>query len=381
MEIRNGLISCDSHVVTDKDAFIERMSKSKWGVRIPQLIEVEDKGQLVHRWAVNGKPLRGRGVCNCPAVMNDPLRNSYPQRWEEVPSKAYVPNERLKALDADGVDAEVLFPNDPGSFHQYGDAEFELECVRAYNDSVSEWNRSSDRFIPLAMVPLLGEMEATVAEVERAAAIGHRGIIMFALPSLLVEKLPHISEAHWYPLWNACQNLSMPIHLHASAGLARKLTFPEWEGYSAYEQHAAFTVPTAAWPAQIIPNAIFSGIAYQFPRLKWVFAETGIGSVSCVQTACDHEWERRKLWRHGLKERPSELIRQQVYVNFWYEQAGMDLRHNVGVDNIMWESDYPHIASTYPDSWKFVERSLKGIAEDERTKMLYRNSQLLYRLT
>jgi uncharacterized protein len=380
MEIRHGLISSDSHVVTEKSAFTERMSKSKWGNRIPQIVEVESKGKLVHRWTVYGKLLQGRGVCNCPAVMNDPLRNSYPQRWEDVPSKAYVPSERLEALDADGVDAEVLFPNDPASFHQYGDAEFELECVKAYNDSVAEWNKSSERFIPLAMVPLLGEMKAVVAEVERAAANGHRGIVMFALPSLMVERLPHISESYWYPLWDACQNLNLPIHFHASAGLGRKLTFPEWKGYSPYEQHAAFTVPTAAWPAQIVPNIIFSGIAYKFRNLKWVFAETGIGSVSCVQTSCDHEWERRKLWQHGLEQRPSELIRRQVFVNFWYEEAGIRLRHEVGLDNIMWESDYPHIASTYPESWKFVERSLRGVPENERKKMLYLNAQCLYGL-
>lgn len=68
MDIRYGLISADSHVVTGKDAFVSRMSKSKWGDRIPQVIEVESKGRRVHRWAVNGKSLGGRGVCNCPAV-------------------------------------------------------------------------------------------------------------------------------------------------------------------------------------------------------------------------------------------------------------------------------------------------------------------------
>ena len=381
MTIRFGLISADSHVVTDRNTFLERMSKSKWGDRIPQVIEIEEKGQSVHRWAVNGKPLRGRGVCNCPAIMDDPLRNKYPQRWEEVPLKGYVPAERLKSLDADRVDAEVLFPNDPASFHQYGDADFELACVQAYNDGLAEWNRVSDRFVPLAMVPLLSGIDETVTEVERAAGMEHRGIVMFALPGLLVKELPHISDPYWHSLWDACQDFNMPIHLHASAGLARKLTFPEWDGYTPHQQHAAFTVPTAAWPAQIIPNTIFSGIAYRFPRLKWVFAETGIGSVSCAQTACDHEWERRQLWRHGLEQRPSEIIRQQVFVNFWYERAGMDLRYNVGVDNIMWESDYPHIASTYPDSWKFVERSLQGVPEAERKKMLYRNAQLLYRLS
>jgi predicted TIM-barrel fold metal-dependent hydrolase len=380
MEIRHGLISADSHVVTERNAFLERMSQSKFGERIPQIKEIESKGAKVERWVVNGRPLKTRGVCNCPAVMGDPDRNRYPQRWDEVPAKAYVPAERLKALDADGIDAEVLFPNDPSSFHQYNDPEFELACVQAYNDSLGELTRASDRFISLAMVPLLCGMETIVNEVKRAVNKGHRGIVMFALPSLMVDSLPHISESYWYPLWDICQELQTPVHFHASAGLARKMTFPEWDGYTPYQQHAAFTVPTSAWPAQIVPNLIFSRIAYKFPRSKWVFAETGIGAVSCVQTACDHEWERRQLWRHGLDQRPSELIRRQVYVNFWYEKAGIGLRDNVGVDNIMWESDYPHIASTYPESWKFVERTLEGVPEDERSKMLYRNAQALYRL-
>ena len=378
MDIRFGLISADSHVVTDRNAFIERMSQAKWGDRIPQIIEVENKGQSVERWAVNGRPLRTRGVCNCPAVMGDPLRNAYPQRWEEVPAKVYVPSERLTALDADGIDAEVLFPNDPASFHQFGDAEFELACVQAYNDATAEWKNSSDRFIPLAMVPLLGGIEVTVSEVRRAANIGHRGINMLALPSLLVKELPHINDPYWYPLWDACQNFDTPIHLHASAGLARKITFPEWDGYTPYQQHAAFTVPTAAWPAQIIPNIIFSGIAYRFPRLKWVFAETGIGAVSCAKSACDHEWERRRLWRYGLDARPSELIRQQVLVNFWYEQAGIELREEVGLDNIMWESDYPHSTSTWPESWDFVNRTLAGVPQEDRDRMCWKNAYELY---
>ena len=380
MDIRHGLISADSHVVTERNAFLERMSKSRFGERIPQIREIENNGVKAERWFVNGKPLRTRGVCNCPAVMGDPNRNLYPQRWEEVPAKAYVPGDRLQALDVDGIDAEVLFPNDPSSFHQYNDAEFEIACVQAYNDSLGELTRTSKRFISLAMIPLLCGMDTIVTEVRRAESKRHRGIVMFALPSLMVDTLPHISEPYWYPLWEVCQELAMPIHFHASAGLARKLTFPEWDGYTPYQQHAAFTVPTSSWPAQIVPNLIFSGIAYKFPKSKWVFAETGIGSVSCVQSACDHEWERRRLWRHGLERRPSELIREQVYVNFWYEQAGIELRHVVGVDNIMWESDYPHIASTYPESWQFVERSLAGVSTDEREKMLYGNAMGLYRL-
>ena len=81
------------------------------------------------------------------------------------------------------------------------------------------------------------------------------------------------------------------------------MTFPEWEGYSPYQQHAAFTVPTAAWPAQIIPTLSFRN-CLSVSGIELGFAETGIGAVSCAQTACDHEWESRQLWRHGLEQRP-----------------------------------------------------------------------------
>ena len=112
MEIKFGLISADSHCGFDRDAFTSRMSADKWGQRIPQVKEVEEDGRKVHRWCVYGKP-RGDNVGNCPALMGDPFP-TYPQRWEDVPALGYDPHQRLKALDEDGIDAEVLFPNPSG---------------------------------------------------------------------------------------------------------------------------------------------------------------------------------------------------------------------------------------------------------------------------
>jgi predicted TIM-barrel fold metal-dependent hydrolase len=99
-----------------------------------------------------------------------------------------------------------------------------------------------------------------------------------------------------------------------------------------------------------------------------------------VLEASDHEWKQRLLWKAGIKSKPSEVFRRQIYVDFWYEKAGIELRDLVGVDNIMWESDYPHIAATYPRSWSFVEESLAGVAAEERQKMCYRNALRLYGL-
>jgi predicted TIM-barrel fold metal-dependent hydrolase len=387
MEIKYGLISCDSHAQPDKDAFTSRMSKAKWGDAIPHLAETTDKAHMavafdrpVQRWLVNGQVVGNRGVVNCPTVMADPMRKYFPQHWDEVPSYVYNPADRLGALDQDGVDGEVLFPNDPvqsGTFFQ-GNAEFELDCVRAYNDAIAAWREVSERYVPLAVMPYMSGIEVTVAEVQRAVQKGHRGVVMLVEPSQSLEGLKHFNDPYWDPLWAACQELDVPIHWHASGGL--RLSMPRWSGYSRNQEQAVGPSGGFSVQAQFLPNLIFSGVLDRYPRLKWVCAETGLGWVNYILEGCDHEWERRHLWTEGILTRPSALFRRQIYVDFWYESAGIQQRHNIGIENIMWESDYPHSTSTYPESWEFVNRTLAGVPEDERKQLLYGNAMRVYGL-
>lgn len=387
MEIKYGLISCDSHAQPAKDAFTSRMSKAKWGEAIPHLMETTDTAHMavtadrpVERWVVNGQVVGNRGVCNCPTVMDDPMRKTFPQRWEEVPTHVYEPQARLGALDSDGVDAEVLFPNDPvqsGTFFQ-GDAAFELDCVRAYNDCLAAWREVSERYVPLAIIPYMSGIDTTVAEVQRAVHKGHRGIVMLAEPSQSLVGLKHFNDPYWDPLWAACQELDVPVHWHAGAGL--RISMPRWKGYTRNQEQAMGPSGSFSMQAQFIPNLIFSGVLDRYPRLKWVCAETGLGWVNYILEGCDHEWERRHLWTEGIATRPSELFRRQVYVDFWYETAGLQQRNLIGLENIMWESDYPHSTSTYPESWSFVKRTLQGVPEDEQKQLLYRNAMRVYHL-
>jgi len=376
MEIKYGLISADSHSGFDRNDFTDRMSVSKWGDRIPHVVELTEKGKRIDRWAVYGKP-RHNDVANCPALMGEPFP-TYPKLWEEIPAAAYKPDERLQALDADGVDAEVLFPNPPGgTFYEFGDAAFELDVVRAYNDALAQWRRASDRYVPLAIVPYLSTPEIIKREIERAASIGHRGVnLLGEMP----EGLPHITDPYWYPLWEVCQSLELPLHFHGSAGLSAGASVRKWSGYSHRQAHSAQTATSAVTPSQIVPQFIFSGITEKFPGLKSVFPEAGVGSLNYVIASCDHEWESRHLWTEGLTTRPSEIVRRQMYVNFWFEAEGIKLRDDIGVDNIMWESDFPHVASYYPHSWREVERVLVGVPEADRRKMQYENAVRLYKI-
>jgi predicted TIM-barrel fold metal-dependent hydrolase len=376
MELNHGLISADSHATFDRDDFTSRMSAAKWGDKVPQVVEVEIGGKPVHRWSVYGIPSRD-DVSNCPAVMGEPFP-TYPQRWEDVPRSAYDPAERLKALDHDRVDAEVLFPNHPGgSFDQFADPEFELDAIRAYNDTLSAWARISDRYLPLALLPYLSGPESAAQEIARAAQDGHRGI---NLVGQMPESLPHLTDPHWDPIWDVCQELDIPVHFHGSAMVKAGASVRKWDGYSMRQAHTAMTSTSAVTPAQIIPQLIFSGVTERFPNMKCVFAEAGIGGLNYVLAACDHEWESRHLWTEGISGRPSETVHRQMYVNFWFEAEGIKLRHEIGIDNIMWESDFPHVASFYPKSWESVERVLAGVSDDDRRKLLYENAVRVYRI-
>jgi predicted TIM-barrel fold metal-dependent hydrolase len=125
---------------------------------------------------------------------------------------------------------------------------------------------------------------------------------------------------------------------------------------------------------------MFSGILDRYPRLKWASAETGAGWMAYVLEACDHEWERNHLWTEGILTRPSDAFRRQIFVDFWFERSGIELRHKIGLGNIMWESDYPHITSTYPKSREHIARTTDHLPENERNQLLYGNAMKLYKL-
>jgi predicted TIM-barrel fold metal-dependent hydrolase len=392
MQIKYGAVNTDAHAQLDKDTWTNRMSKAKWGGAIPQLKPTADKKHYavdwgekdVYRWFINDEVVDLRSVCNCPTVMQDPKwgeagahRKYFPQRWADVPKKVYVPTERLKALDEDGIDAEVMFFNNPvqsGSALQHPDPAFELEVVQAYNDGVGEWRKFSDRFIPLTMLPYLSGIETTIEELERATKMGHRGPNMVPEPSHRKKELKHLADRYWDPLWAAAQDLEVPINWH---GGGVQVGMDAWKGFTQNERQG-FGGSGAA--TMNLTAAIFSGIMDRYPRLQWHVAEVGAGWVNYVVEGCDYEWEKRRLWEHGLPTRPSEIFQRNWYVSFWFEQQVHKQRFDIGMDRIMWLNDYPHSTAIYPESWEFIEKTLAGVPQEDRDQMLWKNADRLFKL-
>ena len=205
----------------------------------------------------------------------------------------------------DGVDAEVLFPNDPfqSGVAFEGDADFELDCVRAYNDCLAEWREVSDRYAPLAMIPYLGGIEVTLAEVIRAANKGHRGITMLAEPSQTLSGLRHFNDPYWRPLWDVCQEMEIPIHWHAGAGT--NIFMERWKGYTANQSQAMRPLGELLCPCSIHPQPDFLGDTGPLPEAEVGLRGDWTGLGNYLLEGCDHAWERRHLWTEGIVTPPA----------------------------------------------------------------------------
>ena len=373
------VISADDHLQEAPDTWASRMSRKKWGSKIP---EIRSNGDGTESWYVWDQPKRFVGVAAVHGALPD--RATEVVRWDQVPEITYVPSERIKAMDQDGVDAHTFFGNIAGvagntfSAPSYPDNDFRLECIRAFNDfQIDEYSDPyPGRFITLAVVPLW-DVDAAVAEVHRMKKRGIHGL-SFAFPHQF--QYPHVADPYWDPFWEAAQEADLPVNFHIGSGGSMGVWQPPFKGHDAMTRLAENSTSGISANTQVMTVMLFSGALQKFPRLQIVSAESGLGWVPYLLETADHQWGQQKLQRVGMEMKPSDYFRRQCYVTFWFEVMGLKLRDYIGVDRIMWESDYPHPTCTWPDSQDYIERGLAEVTEDERQQILVDNAVKLYHL-
>ncbi len=374
MNLTHGLISVDDRVQETPETWTAYISSQQWGDNIPHLEDRDDGSQF---WVVAGQHLDDQPLAETGALMPD--RNRLPQRWEDVPAAAYDPSERLRAMDADGVGAQVLYPSLAGNsgevFGAIPDPELQLACVQAYNNwLIDAWTNQSPRLIPQCLVPINDPNDAA-NEAARAIDLGHRGVILPGTPWDL-QDVPHINDPAWDPLWNVCQDAKVPVCFHS--GSTRKLRLQAWDDFSPVLTDAinAITGPVSSVP--ILANLLFSRILTRFPTLKFVLSDTSLAWGAYLVETADHQFERQRLHREGYDLRPSELFRRQCYMTGWYDRAGLQVRSYLGVENILWQTNFPRATSTWPNTRQYIQRSFANIPDAERQQILTKNPTHLY---
>jgi uncharacterized protein len=377
--LRFGVISVDDHVVEPPDLWTRRMSRAKWGDRVPHVAE-QPSG--TERWVIDGLVRESPSLAATGALSRE--RGSEPQTWSEVPQSAYDPHARLAVMDSDGVDYSVLYPSAAGASGEVicavKDLDLQAECARVYNDWIIDvWAAASPRFVPQAILPA-ASIDGAVAEARRTVARGHKGVIMPAQPSQVNPATPHLYKPEWDPLWTTLEELDVPVCFHA--GSAPSVMFEISPTYDAPGARAFDNVRQSAGSAALINGMVLSGILYRFPKLRPVFPGSAIDYVPFALEALDHQWERQRLAENeGFAQRPSEIFHRQCYVTTWKEKVGLRNRNYVGPDRILWESEFPRSSSTYPESMRMIENNFAEVPQPERELILWRNAARLYKLS
>jgi uncharacterized protein len=288
-------------------------------------------------------------------------------RFEDIRRGGYDPTARLSEMDADGVDAEVLYPTPRLSQGVIAnpDAQLQLAMVRAYNDWLSDYvAQAPERFGGLALLPSVGGA-AAAEEIQRVAGRpGIRGTVMGCYPNGTLDVTEDDDLA-----WAALVDHHLPVSIHVSLGR----TMPEAHRSSLPGYGRFFDVPNR------IVQMIFSGMFDRFPGLQLVCAEVDCGWVPYFKEQVDNNFHR--LYSPGssvVRGLPSDYVERHVSFTYVTDGIGIDNRELIGVDRILWSSDYPHVSADWPNSWKTIQATFAGVGSSDRQAILSGNAARLY---
>jgi predicted TIM-barrel fold metal-dependent hydrolase len=183
-------------------------------------------------------------------------------------------------------------------------------------------------------------------------------------------------DPEWGALWRAILDVGWAAAIHVG-GKGRKAAMPSLDatGFMSDLLMSKFAM------AEAISRIVLSGVLARYPDLHVVSVEGQLGWLPFAQYYLDHIWEKHRFWsRSQLQERPSFYFRRQVYATFMEDPVGLRERHHIGVENIMWSSDYPHSETTWPHSRKLTDEWMSDFPEADRRKILCENAKRLYHL-
>jgi predicted TIM-barrel fold metal-dependent hydrolase len=365
----NGVFSGDDHILEHPNVWKDRMSKQRWGERIPH---VEDSGGSQY-WVIDRARIP---LSNLPApgdLLSD--RASKANRWDEIPRYAYDPKERIKAMRTDGIEYSVLYPTISGLAGERlaiaEDPEFARACIAAYNDwIIEEWADCSPHFLPQCVVPFYS-VSCAVAEVRRAVAKGHKGVVLPDRPSLLSEVQDDLSSLD--PFWSVCEELDVPICFHA--GCSMETQFPPHSSFSELLKETFQAITRSLSSSFTLATVIFSRVFQRHPKLKVIFADCPIGWGQFILETLNYLSSL-----DGLESdlRLYETVKRHCYFMTSFERLDLASLRIIGPENLLWCSHFPFSTSTWPNSDSYMRSSRMGMSEADRLKVLRQNGLKLY---
>lgn len=317
-------------------------------------------------------------------------------KWEKVTGgdggllAAYDSDRRDEVLDTEGVAAEVLFPDadvlgtGKVSASPFGSGlgggmgmppEHAMAGAQAHNRWLADFcAQSPDRRIGVAIVPILHDVDAAVAEIRHAHDAGLRGVL---IPTRWFDSPPY-HDRRYDPVWAECAALGMILHTHSGSGPTEFLDGPG--AFAIYATEAYW------WAARPLWVLLWSGVFERHPDLRYVIAENGAWWAPDLVHKMDEKYlgghntaKMGNVFREHLTMKPSEYFDRNCFLAA--STPGLEdiaRRHAVGIGNILWGNDLPHPEGTYPYTRYWIRERFGALADDEVRRMLGHNAAELY---
>jgi predicted TIM-barrel fold metal-dependent hydrolase len=374
-----SIVDADTHICETYDLWTSR-APAAYRARVPQVKEID--GALT--WVIDGDKKMG------PAFAVNTIRRDGSKgagmdimNWKfgDVFEAGYDPEARVAYMDSVGIRAQIAYGNLLGFGNQKGmgaDEDLRLVTTQIYNDAMIDFQRETgDRVFPMALLPWW-DIEASVAEAERCHAAGLRGVNTSPTPENY--GFPVLADEHWSPLWEACEALHMPVNFHVGAAFDSTAWFGTgvWPTHDANSKLVFGGAQMFTSNLQILCNIIVSGMLERFPKLNIVSVESGVGWVPFMLEALDYNMRDNGV---KLNLMPSEIFARQIYACSWFERRHLvHSVRSVGVDNVLFQTDFPHPVCLYPEPIKYLADVAAEFAPEERAKVFGGNAARIYNL-
>jgi predicted TIM-barrel fold metal-dependent hydrolase len=285
------------------------------------------------------------------------------------------PNERLSDMTLDGVDAEVIYTDPTGgaAFYKLA-ADTGLAALRAFNTAALEFAAvEPKRLLPVYLLPL-HEVDAAITELHRLVGEGARAVQLPLYPT--DAGLAPYWDERYEPLWAALEETDVPVSLHVCPPAGRSL------GKDPTPARGIFQVMPPILMSQPMVELILTGTFTRHPGLRIILVESGLAWIPYMLDRLDRVSRKSRWAERGmpLTEAPSFYWHHNMAATFEEDELGLELRDRIGVDNLLWATDYPHPDSTWPESRTVVAEQFTSCDDDEVHKLVCDNAARLYGL-
>jgi uncharacterized protein len=395
------IIDCDAHMTEPADLWTSRVAKaSASSVPVQRTVDGHT-GWYLHGelWASTGGNTISRGGQKL-------LGTHVVQPFDEVDVSAWSVRERLALLDEMGIWGQILYPNGIGfaSNHIFAieDHAERTAILSTYNDFlIDSQDESHGRLFPQGILPIW-DMDLTVKEMTRLLDRGMRGFTLSDKPEMI--GLPELIDPYFAPMWDTFNSSGAVANFHIAAGNRREDVESLRSGVKRVAADGKpLTVAPHAWSyfgrqrnlaivatqqymsnARVIVNLCMSDMFDRYPALRVVSAESGIGWVPFILEAMEYQLDEMVTHPDEVqlqKRRPREYFADHIFVMFWFEEAAATKSiEDVGVRNVLVETDIPHPTCLYPTPIDHFRRVLDGFDEGAVRRILQDNAAELYHI-